>query len=309
MKKSFLILLLPLLLAGCGDNGTPGHECVDNDKDHLCDICSKKLSDCADNNNDGKCDVCGKEVTIEIHDVKITTLPDKTTYVEGETFDPTGMVVTVSYTDKTTKEVSDYTYSQTPLKTTDTQIVISYGGKSASIGIVVKGSQEDLETYTKTFDFNTDSKFQKFTDAAGFTDSEENKLALKNYFDDQLKYINLLDSLDLNGYLCPRIRLDDGKHYMQFGSQKVVGSLKWNSTVKIYKVEGEVINYTKGEYSVDRNSKFYVDNQEFDLTLDDTETATKKPFSVDYAEGTSNFTLSSTGGRVLLSKLTITWKG
>lgn len=36
---------------------------ADNDKDHRCDDCYKRLSTCADSNNDHKCDVCGKQLS------------------------------------------------------------------------------------------------------------------------------------------------------------------------------------------------------------------------------------------------------
>ena len=62
--------------------------------------------------------------------IEVTTMPTKTTYVEGEKFDPAGMVVTATLSDKTTKEITDYTYSEEPLEVTvkdeKTIIEISY---------------------------------------------------------------------------------------------------------------------------------------------------------------------------------------
>ena len=59
-----------VLSACAGTNGThvcscgnTAGECLDNDKDHLCDVCSEVLSDCADGNNDHLCDVCSKALT------------------------------------------------------------------------------------------------------------------------------------------------------------------------------------------------------------------------------------------------------
>ena len=54
------------------------------------------------------------EITVHIRDVKsitITSNPDKMTYVLGEDFDNTGMVVTVNYSDNTTEVVTDYVVS------------------------------------------------------------------------------------------------------------------------------------------------------------------------------------------------------
>ena len=74
----------------------------------------------------------------EIDHIAVTIPPTTTTYTEGEVFSPTGMVVTVYYTDGTSATVSDYTYSPTgALATTDTQITISYGGKETTQTITV----------------------------------------------------------------------------------------------------------------------------------------------------------------------------
>lgn len=70
--------------------------------------------------------------------ISITTQPTKTTYFEGESFDSTGMVVTATYSDNTTAVVTDYTYVPSgALATTDEEVVVSYGGKSASVSITV----------------------------------------------------------------------------------------------------------------------------------------------------------------------------
>ena len=60
--------------------------------------------------------------------IAVTKSPTKTTYTEGETFDPTGMVVTATYADNSTDDVTalcSYTPSSA-LTTSDTEITISY---------------------------------------------------------------------------------------------------------------------------------------------------------------------------------------
>ena len=67
------------------------------------------------------------EPALVLSSIAITTPPTKTTYNEGETFDPTGMVVTATYTDNSTEAVTGYTYSPDgALTTDDTEITISY---------------------------------------------------------------------------------------------------------------------------------------------------------------------------------------
>ncbi len=70
--------------------------------------------------------------------IAVTTPPTKTTYTEGESFDPAGMVVTATYTDHTTAPITGYTYSPTgALTTSTTSITISYGGKTTTQPITV----------------------------------------------------------------------------------------------------------------------------------------------------------------------------
>ena len=57
----------------------------------------------------------------------VTTNPNKMDYIVGESFDPTGMVVTVTYTDGSQKIVNNYTYAPTgALTAQDTTITISF---------------------------------------------------------------------------------------------------------------------------------------------------------------------------------------
>ena len=60
--------------------------------------------------------------------IAITTPPTKMAYVSGESLDPTGMVVTATYTSGATNVVnnSDLTFVPARLKTTDTSVEVSY---------------------------------------------------------------------------------------------------------------------------------------------------------------------------------------
>ena len=83
----------------------------------------------------------------ELDGIRITTPPQKTTYVEGEIFDKTGMTVHAVYKDHSREIVTNYTCSPTgALKTTDTEITVSYteGGVTvqATQKIKVKSSSE-----------------------------------------------------------------------------------------------------------------------------------------------------------------------
>ena len=56
----------------------------------------------------------------------VTTPPTKTAYEAGDSFDKTGMVVTVTYNDETTREVTNYNCSPVVLSKDDTYVTISY---------------------------------------------------------------------------------------------------------------------------------------------------------------------------------------
>ena len=99
------------------------------------------------------------EIPKTLESIKITTAPTKTTYTEGEKFDKAGMKVTATYSDGTTKEVTDYTYTPAgELKTTDKTITVSYkeGEKTveAKYTITVKAkppvAQKTLESIKVT---------------------------------------------------------------------------------------------------------------------------------------------------------------
>ena len=91
-------------------------------------------------------DVDIKSVTWNIKSVAVTTPPTKTSYIAGEFFNPSGMVVTATYEDSTKeyeKEVDvtascTYTPStSTALTTGNTSITIEFGGESTSQAITV----------------------------------------------------------------------------------------------------------------------------------------------------------------------------
>ena len=56
----------------------------------------------------------------------VTTPPTKTVYEAGDSFDKTGMVITVTYNDESTREVTNYNCSPVVLSINDTYITISY---------------------------------------------------------------------------------------------------------------------------------------------------------------------------------------
>jgi len=76
--------------------------------------------------------------TVNIQSIAITTNPTKMEYKVGETFDPSGMVVTATFSDSSTEEITDYSIDKTgKLTIDDTVITISYLGVSTTLDITV----------------------------------------------------------------------------------------------------------------------------------------------------------------------------
>ena len=113
----------------------------------------------------GVCQTWNASIVIpDLVSIAITTAPTKTAYTAGETFDNTGMVVTATYSNTTTKAVTGYTVTPSgALATTDTSVTISYteGGvtKTATQAITVtEPVAEDIvitSNKTVTVDFHS----------------------------------------------------------------------------------------------------------------------------------------------------------
>ena len=78
------------------------------------------------------------EVVKTVESIEITKQPDKTEYMAGENFDPTGMVVTAHYTDGTTADLPETGYTifrGTGLMQGQTDVTIQYNDGSGSSNI------------------------------------------------------------------------------------------------------------------------------------------------------------------------------
>ena len=62
-----------------------------------------------------------------VQKIEITTMPEKTTYMAGEKFDPTGMVVTATYANGKTRDITRYvSWREEPLTNQDTTFTVSF---------------------------------------------------------------------------------------------------------------------------------------------------------------------------------------
>lgn len=131
---------------------------------------------------------CSQVITVNaaktLSSISVSTAPTKTTYTAGETFDPTGLVITRNYSDSTSDtytysgHTSEFTFSpslSTALTTSNVSVSISYGGKSCSQAITVNAAVKTLSSITisgyKT-SFSLDETFSfGGTVTANFSDS------------------------------------------------------------------------------------------------------------------------------------------
>lgn len=129
-----------------------------------------------------------QEITViekAVASIAITTAPTKVSYILGETFDPTGMVVTATYNDETEEVVEDYTYSPTTALTADdTTITVSFEGKTTTQAITVITEPSWALAFNITVDSVTASDngtpfVQVYGDTAGFTTAV--KFVINNY--------------------------------------------------------------------------------------------------------------------------------
>ncbi len=97
--------------------------------------------------------------------IAVKTEPTKLSYTAGEYFDPTGLVITLTYSDNSTEDVTyaghtnDFTFTpstNTALTTNHTSVTIGYGGKTCSQAITVTSSGSQEETIVMSLDFTQD---------------------------------------------------------------------------------------------------------------------------------------------------------
>ena len=112
--------------------------------------------------------------------ISVKTAPTTTEYTEGDYFDPTGLVITASYNDLTTEDVTysgneaDFSFSpslSTALATSDDSVTISYGGESCSQNITVEESGDSF--FSGTFENTSYSDYKINFDDGYYTNGSD----------------------------------------------------------------------------------------------------------------------------------------
>jgi hypothetical protein len=92
---------------------------------------------------------------IGVQDIKIVQMPNKTSYMRGEYFDPTGMIVTATCQDGSVKELKNYTYTKDyfAMGTTSIDIVYKEAGIVHKDTVQVTVSEFDPATVLVDFTY------------------------------------------------------------------------------------------------------------------------------------------------------------
>lgn len=111
-------------------------------------------------NNDGTLSVTAKFSSTEVAvpaSIAVTTKPNDVEYTYGDKFNPSGLVISVTNDDGTTKDIiysdankNDFRFSPTELTVATTKITVTYEGKSADIDVKVNKATLTITAEDKT---------------------------------------------------------------------------------------------------------------------------------------------------------------
>lgn len=153
----------------------------------------------------------------------------------------------------------------------------------------------------------------------GFTNSTLNQESSQKQFVDWFnKDDELLTSIEYSGFAQMNY-IGNEKDSWRFstltlGSQKSTGSIKFNFSQKIKSIKLNIQGYCKyieytDSYSVDKNSKFYLDGDLYDLSVESeaTEELEKKDITKEYNPEVTSITISNEDGRVFVHSMELTY--
>lgn len=142
---------------------------------------------------------CSQSITVNaaktLSSISVSTAPTKTSYTAGEYFDPTGLVITRTYSDSTSDtytysgHTSEFTFSpstSTALTTSNESVTITYGGKSTTQAITVNAAAKTLSSISisgQKTSFTIDDSFSfGGTVTAHFSDSSSSDVTASATF-------------------------------------------------------------------------------------------------------------------------------
>ena len=190
--------------------------------------------------------------------IAVKTAPTKTSYEAGDNFDPTGLVITATYSDNSTRDIayadasSGFEFSpntSTELSTSNTSVTIYYGNKSCSQAITVSPAKTltsiTIGSYTTSF-VEGDTFSYGGTVTAHFSDSSSTDVTISVHF--------------------------TGYNMTSLGNQTVTVSYTYKGTIKTQNYNISVTAGTLSSIAVSGMTTSFIKNHSF--SFDGTCTAT-----------------------------------
>ena len=198
-------------------------------------------------------------IPVTLESISVQTAPSKTSYEVGETFDPTGLVITRNYSNGTSDTYSYAGHSSEfsfdpdldeELTTSDTIVTITYGGQSTTQAITVtsSGGQQENEysltsgspyingvAYKMYFYSTNKSKKYYFTGSLtgsnnqyGTTSDTLDSSVVDVYFEESGSGQNIYFIKNNTTYYLQIVKTTSGtKTYYNFGYSTTRSSIKW----------------------------------------------------------------------------------
>ena len=213
-----------------------------------------------------------------LQSIAVTTEPTTTVYTDGQSFDKTGMVVTATYSDGSTANVTDQCqFSPTVLTENTTAVTITFGGQSTTQAVTVNPatptswSADQLEMLNYYLDEQAEAIPFKYVEGAElFRDTEYVCLTYGGGTDtcseDFIQEYAALFSADWNIAIDQDV-LDQYEVLMYVGEKTfTVEGAEITLSVSLYGVddEGEITKDGSGHFGMDLSDGFYYGWEEFD---------------------------------------------
>lgn len=206
----------------------------------------------------------GKDKEVALQSIAVETLPTKTTYFEGETFDPNGLCIIATYStsDGENAQVRSVSYLgnenkfifsvslDTPLKPLDNEIKVTYYEKSTSFDITVNRlptvEMISVKNLPKTTYFEGATFDPSGLEIEAKYSNGETKLVSYNENKDDFTFSISLDKL-----------LETSDHTIELIYKEKTASFDIDVT-EVSKIEKTKLSYTYDDYT--KNNAYNIDN-------------------------------------------------
>ena len=198
--------------------------------------------------------VPGSSTTKTLSSISVSTAPTKTTYTAGEYFDPTGLVITRTYSDSTSdtytyaNHTSEFTFSpttSTALTTSNASVTITYGGKSCNQAITVNAAKTLSSIAVSTAPTKTTYTAGEYFDPTGL-------VIRRNYSDstyDTYTYSGHTSEFTFSPSTSTALTTGNGSVTITYGGKSTTQAITVNAAAKT--LSSIAVSNAKTSYTVD----------------------------------------------------------